>query len=140
MFYIFVKTNLIGTTTKPNRQIPGLIERTYKQMQLKMKVKIQKDHEHAIFLSYCSNFSSDLLFCSADAKLSKDTLWLSLNQLVELFGRDKSVISRHLKKIFSENELEENPVVAKYAEKLSFRKCDPKGWRFLQHPLIYYCL
>ena len=52
---------------------------------------------------------------SVDAKLSKDTLWLSLNQLVELFGRDKSVISRHLKKIFSENELEENSVVAKYA-------------------------
>ena len=52
---------------------------------------------------------------SVDAKLSKDTLWLSLNQLVDLFGRDKSVISRHLKKIFSEDELEEKSAVAKYA-------------------------
>lgn len=52
---------------------------------------------------------------SIDAKLEADTLWLSLNQLVELFGRDKSVISRHLKKIFNERELDENAVVAKYA-------------------------
>jgi DNA ligase (NAD+) len=52
---------------------------------------------------------------SVNAKLSEDTLWLSLNQLVELFGRDKSVISRHLKKIFNENELDERAVVAKYA-------------------------
>ena len=52
---------------------------------------------------------------SVDAKLEADTLWLSLNQLVDLFGRDKSVISRHLKKIFAENELDESSVVAKYA-------------------------
>lgn len=52
---------------------------------------------------------------SVDAKLSNDTLWLSLNQLVELFGRDKSVISRHLKKIFIENELDDKSTVAKYA-------------------------
>ena len=52
---------------------------------------------------------------SVDAKLSEDTLWLSLNQLVELFGRDKSVISRHLKKIFIENELDEKSTVAKFA-------------------------
>lgn len=50
-----------------------------------------------------------------DAKLVADSLWLSLNQLVELFGRDKSVISRHLKKIFAEEELDEKSVVAKYA-------------------------
>lgn len=50
-----------------------------------------------------------------DAKLEADTLWLSLNQLVELFGRDKSVISRHLKNIFIENELDEKSTVAKYA-------------------------
>ena len=52
---------------------------------------------------------------SVDAKLEADTLWLSLNQLVDLFGRDKSVISRHLKKIFAENELDKSSVVAKYA-------------------------
>jgi len=50
-----------------------------------------------------------------NARLNNDTLWLSLNQLVELFGRDKSVISRHLKKIFQEEELDEDRTVAKYA-------------------------
>lgn len=49
------------------------------------------------------------------ARLVSDTLWLSLNQLVELFGRDKSVISRHLKKIFDSGELVEEAVVANYA-------------------------
>lgn len=32
-----------------------------------------------------------------EVKLEDETVWLSLNQLAELFGRDKSVISRHLK-------------------------------------------
>ena len=50
-----------------------------------------------------------------DARLNNDTLWLSLSQLVELFDRDKSVISRHLKKIFGADELDEEAVVAKYA-------------------------
>ena len=52
---------------------------------------------------------------SVDAKLDADTLWLSLNQLVEVFDRDKSVISRHLKKIFLEKELDVKSVVANYA-------------------------
>lgn len=52
---------------------------------------------------------------SVDAKFDADTLWLSLNQLVELFGRDKSVISRHIKNIFNEQELAKEAVVAKYA-------------------------
>jgi DNA ligase (NAD+) len=52
---------------------------------------------------------------NVDAKLDNETIWLTLNQLVELFGRDKSVISRHLKKIFIEDELDEESVVANYA-------------------------
>ena len=45
----------------------------------------------------------------------KDTVWGSLNQIAKLFGRDKSVISRHIKNIFKSKELEENSVVAKIA-------------------------
>ncbi len=41
-----------------------------------------------------------------DAKLDKETLWLSLNQIAALFERDKSVISRHLRNIFKEKELD----------------------------------
>ena len=47
--------------------------------------------------------------------LSEETVWLSLNQMVELFGRDKSVISRHLLQIFKTEELNRESVVAKFA-------------------------
>jgi len=48
-------------------------------------------------------------------KLEKGTVWLSLNQISALFQRDKSVISRHIKNIFEEGELEKNSVVAFFA-------------------------
>jgi len=44
-----------------------------------------------------------------------ETLWLSLNQMTELFGRDKSGIAKHLKAIFEEGELAREATVAKYA-------------------------
>ena len=44
-----------------------------------------------------------------------ETLWLSLNQIAELFGRDKSVVSKHLKAIYEEGELLREATVAKYA-------------------------
>lgn len=44
-----------------------------------------------------------------------DTVWLNLNQIATLFGRDKSVISRHFKNIFSEGELDKLATVAKNA-------------------------
>ena len=44
-----------------------------------------------------------------------DTVWLSLDQMAELFQRDKSTISRHIKKIFEERELQRNSVVANFA-------------------------
>jgi hypothetical protein len=37
-----------------------------------------------------------------EVTLSNDTVWLSLNQMADLFGRDKSVISKHLSNVFSE--------------------------------------
>ena len=48
-------------------------------------------------------------------RLEQETVWLSLSQLVELFQRDKSVVSRHIANLFKEGELERNSVVAKYA-------------------------
>lgn len=50
-----------------------------------------------------------------DVRLEEDTVWLSLNQMAELFDRDKSVISRHIKNVFKEGELNEVSVVAKNA-------------------------
>ena len=45
----------------------------------------------------------------------EETVWLNLNEMCLLFGRDKSVISRHIRRIFEENELEKKQVVAKNA-------------------------
>lgn len=45
----------------------------------------------------------------------KETLWANLNQIAEVFGRDKSVISRHIKDIFKTRELSKKAVVAFFA-------------------------
>jgi len=50
-----------------------------------------------------------------EVNLKKDTVWLNLNQISELFKRDKSVISRHTKNIFNTEELNKKAVVAKFA-------------------------
>jgi len=52
---------------------------------------------------------------SLDVRLQEETVWLSLTQMAELFDRDKSVISRHLRNIFREGELVRAAVVAKNA-------------------------
>ena len=44
-----------------------------------------------------------------------DTVWLSIDQMAELFQRDKSTISRHIKNIFTEGELKREEVVANFA-------------------------
>lgn len=46
---------------------------------------------------------------------TRETIWATLDQIAEVFGRDKSVISRHLKKIYRDGELEEGATVAKNA-------------------------
>jgi len=50
-----------------------------------------------------------------DVRMEDETVWLNLNQMSELFQRDKSVISRHIKNIFSEGELSETATVVNYA-------------------------
>ena len=50
-----------------------------------------------------------------DVRFEEETVWLSLDQMAELFDRNKSTISRHIKNIFDEAELEREQVVADYA-------------------------
>ncbi len=50
-----------------------------------------------------------------DVRLDGETVWLSLNQLSLLFERDKSVIAKHIKRIYADEELEKNSVVAFFA-------------------------
>lgn len=62
-----------------------------------------------------------IIFTTADGKISVDTrfeeetAWLSLDQMAELFERDKSTISRHIKNVFDERELEQSATVANFA-------------------------
>lgn len=50
-----------------------------------------------------------------DVRLEAESVWLSLNQIAQLFDRDKSVISRHLANVFRSGELEREATVAKSA-------------------------
>ena len=50
-----------------------------------------------------------------EVKLQNDTVWLSLDQMAELFQRNKSTISRHIKNVLEDGELEEDSVVANFA-------------------------
>ena len=50
-----------------------------------------------------------------DVRLENETVWLSLDLMSNLFQRDKSTVSRHIKNIFSEGELARDAVVAKFA-------------------------
>ena len=45
----------------------------------------------------------------------KETVWLSLDQMAELFKRDRSVIGKHVRNIFKEGELQKESVWAKFA-------------------------
>jgi len=63
-----------------------------------------------IILYQCADGTSAL-----DVHLKDETVWLTLNQIAELFDRDKSVISRHLRNVFKEGELNREATVAKNA-------------------------
>lgn len=69
-----------------------------------------------------NNGSSIVLYTTDDGntrlevKLEKDTVWLTQSQMAELFGRDRTVITRHIRNIFKEGELDESLVCAKNAQ------------------------
>ncbi len=69
-----------------------------------------------------------------DTRMEDETVWLSLSQMAELFQRDKSVISRHIKNIFAEGELEETATVANYAT------VQNEGSRNVERLVTYYNL
>ena len=67
------------------------------------------------------NHSNIIMYTTEDGltkievTFDEDTVWLSLDQMAELFQRDKSTISRHIKNIFTEGELRPEATVAKFA-------------------------
>lgn len=84
------------------------------------------------------NKSDIVIYNDGELELSvsvkNETVWLSQSQLCELFGRDKSVVSRHIRNIFSDAELEKSSTVAKNAT-LQF-----EGGREILREIEYYNL
>ena len=50
-----------------------------------------------------------------EATFENDTVWLSIDEMAELFQRDRSVIGKHVRNIFKEGELNKESVWAKFA-------------------------
>lgn len=81
-----------------------------------------------------------LIYTTPDGKkklevnLKDETLWLSLDQIAELFQRNKSTISRHIKNIFEEGELNLEATVAKFAT------VQKEGDRKVERNIDYYNL
>lgn len=69
-----------------------------------------------------------------DVTFENETVWLSLEQMAELFQRDKSTISRHIKKIFVEGELLREATVANFAT------VQMEGQREVERDIEYYNL
>ena len=60
-------------------------------------------------------YESDTNEIELKIRLKEETLWLNLNQIAELFNKDKSVISRHINNIYRSKELQRNSTVAFFA-------------------------
>jgi DNA ligase (NAD+) len=67
-------------------------------------------------------YETDMGRGEVNVRFKHETVWLSLSQMAKLFQRDKSVISRHITKLFTENELEKDTVIAKFATTASDNK------------------
>lgn len=51
-----------------------------------------------------------------DVRLERDTVWLRQDQMAELFDRERSVITKHIRNTFKEGELDPEAVRAKFAQ------------------------
>jgi hypothetical protein len=69
-----------------------------------------------------------------EVRMVDETVWLSLTQMAELFQRDKSVISRHIKNLFEEGELSPEATVANFA------MVQQEGARAIERDIAHYNL
>jgi len=102
-------------------------------------VKVQGDE---VTMDYRDEMGdSNIIIYTTEDGLSKiettfdgDTVWLSIDQMAELFQRDKSTISRHIKNIYSEEELAQEATVAYFAT------VQNEGNRQVERSICYYNL
>ena len=69
-----------------------------------------------------------------EVRLQGETVWLNLDQMAELFQRNKSTISRHIKNVFEEGELQQDATVAFFAT------VQTEGKRKVERDIAYYNL
>ncbi|WP_235598954.1 virulence RhuM family protein [Idiomarina sp. 28-8] len=63
-----------------------------------------------------------------EVALDKETVWLSQEQMAELFGRERSVVAKHIRNIFKDDELDRNSVCANFAHTASDGKTYQVGY------------
>jgi prophage maintenance system killer protein len=68
---------------------------------------------------------------TVDVRLESDTVWLSQEQMTQLFGRERSVITKHIRNVFKEGELEADSVCANFAHTAN----DGKSYQVLHYNL-----
>jgi hypothetical protein len=81
----------------------------------KLKKAINMDTNLGEIILYQSEDGSTTL----NVHLREETVWLTQAQMEELFGRERSVITKHINNVFKEGELDKNQVCAKYAHTAS---------------------
>lgn len=79
-------------------------------------------------------FKTDDEQIAVDVRFYEESVWLTLDQMATLFERDKSTISRHIKNVYAEGELQQEATVAKFAT------VQIEGEREVQRELDYYNL
>lgn len=87
------------------------------------------------------NNQSEMIIYTTEDGLAKiettfdgDTVWLSIDQMAELFQRDRSVIGKHVRNIFKEGELQKKAVWAKFAHTAADGIImDKQRWRSFTH-------
>ena len=89
---------------------------------------MKKDNGHIVI------FKTEDGKISVDARFDSETVWLSLDQMAALFERDKSTISRHIKNVFEEGELQQGATVANFAT------VQKEGERLVERQVDYYNL
>ena len=95
-----------------------------------LKNKGEKNMDKGQFLLYQTPDGESKI----EVKLQDDTVWLSLDQMAELFQRNKSTISRHIKNVLEEGELLADSTIANFAT------VQNEGKRHVERQITYYNL
>ena len=89
---------------------------------------MKKTNDHVVI------FKTEDEKISVDVRFDEETVWLTLDQMAALFERDKSTVSRHIKNVFEEGELERSSTVANFAT------VQTEGERQVERQIEYYNL